>query len=180
MFEADRSKGVTRWGVVRLGVGSKTRVVLLSPRFFSLTTHWCGHTVPCAGEECSLCELLPGRGQFYVAVQWDGRVSLLELGAVSASHFEQHLRLFGGGLRAGAVVDLSRRSKKMPTYSEAVDFKEGTKAIELLDLAAHVMALYRFPCPNPSENLEQYELRIHHMSVLRNRRLRDQMAVAKK
>lgn len=180
MFESNQDGGVARWPVVRLGVGSKTQIILLSPRFFPLTTHWYKCTVPCPGDECALCELLPGRGQFYVAVGCNGRVSLLELGSQSASHFEQHARLFGGGMRPGLRADLSRRSAKSPVYAEVVGFKEETKEVELLDLAAHVMALYRFPCPNPGENLAAYERRVKMMSQLRNKRLRDQLTVAKK
>lgn len=180
MFEADEQTEVRRWYVVRIRPGGKTSVVLLSRKLFPLTTHWYKCTVPCPGEDCALCELLPGRGLFYAAVQWDGRVSLLELGAQSAGHFEQHLRLLGGGMRPGICVDLSRRAAKTPVYSEATGEKAGAKEVELFDLAAHVMAMYRFPCPNPGENFANYEERIRRMSQLRNKRLRDQLAVAAK
>jgi hypothetical protein len=86
----------------------------------------------------------------------------------------------GGGMRPGICVDLTRRSPKSPVYSEVSGFKEGIQEIELLDIAAHVMALYRFPCPNPGENLAAYERRLKAMSQLRNKRLRDQLTVAKK
>lgn len=180
MFEADQTAGTVRWQVIRVGVGSKTQIVLLSPRFFELTTHWNKCTVPCSGPECPLCELLPGRGLFYVACLCGGRVSLLELGAASASHFEQHCKFSSGGMLPGLVLDISRRSAKSPVYSEVVGKKETAKAVELFDLAAHVMSLYKFPCPNPGEDLNSYEERIQRMSALRNKRLRDQLTVASK
>lgn len=180
MFEADCTAGVSRWHVVRLVAGSRAEVVLLSTRFFSLSTHWCKCTVPCAGDDCALCTILPVRGQFYVAVHCEGRVRLLELGAESSAHFEQHVRLFGGGMRAGLRVVVSRRGAKSPVHSEVIGERKGTKEIELLDLAAHVMALYKFPCPNPGQTLEEYERRVRAMAELRNRRLFEQMTVAAK
>jgi len=174
MFNADQNAGTTRWHVVRLSLGSTVSCTLLSPSFFALTTHWTGQTVPCSGEDCGLCEFSPGRGMFYVAVYWNSRVCLLELSSVSASHFEQHCRLLHGGMRAGLEFVASRRTEKRPIYTEATGFKEGTKAIEHLDLAAHVMLLYKLPCPNPGETIETYEERIRLMTKIRNRRLADQ------
>jgi hypothetical protein len=111
---------------------------------------------------------------FYVAVYWNSRVCLLELSAASASHFEQHCRLLHGGMRPGLEFNASRRTEKRPVYTEVTGFKEGTKKIELLDLAAHVMLLYKLPCPNPGEDITSYEQRIRLMTMIRNRRLADQ------
>lgn len=160
---------------MRLRMGSTTSVTLLSPSFFCLTTHWTGQTVPCSVDECALCEFSSPRGMFYVAVYWNSRVCLLELSAISASHFEQHCRLLHGDMRPGLEVTCSRRTEKRPVYTEVTGFKEGTKEIKLLDLAAHVMVLYKYPYPNPGETLEQYEARLRQQAILRNRRLVEQM-----
>lgn len=180
MFDGDQTAGVHRWPIVKLRAGSKARVVLLSTRFLPIGTHWIKGTLPCPGEDCGLCEMLPVRTLFYVACMNDARLSLLELGSAGASHFEQHCKLLGGGMRPGVVLDVSRRTAQSPVYSEAIEFKENCKEVSLMDLVTHVMTVYRFPCPNPGEDLASYERRVMYMSQLRNKRLRDQMAVARK
>lgn len=179
MFDADRTLGSHRWHVVRLHPGSKTEVVLLSSRFFCLTTHWCKFTVLCAQDDCELCETLPSRGLFYVAVFCAGQTRMLELGSQSASHFEQHCKLLYGGMKPGLVLELSRRGAKTPVFSEVLRFQENASAISHLNLAAHVMALYKFPPPNPEESLEKYEARIRAMVQLRNHRLAAQLSASK-
>lgn len=168
MFEADRSLGVHRWPVVRLHSGSKVEMVLCSMAFFPLTTHWVGHTVPCCGTSCDLCELLPMRGLFYVAGVVMNRLSLLELGAGSASHFEQHAKLLHGGMRPGLVVELSRSGKKQPVRSEVVRFQENVQPVPVLTLASRVCALYRLPCPNPDEDVDRYSRRLQALVQRRN------------
>src|SRR6266566_2548109 len=118
MFNADRTLGSHRWPVVRLVAGSRTEVTLLSTRFFCLTTHWYKCTLPCPGDDCRLCEILPARGLFYAACSCNSRVSILELAAQSASLFEQHAKLLHGGMRVGLVFLLSRRGAKSPVASE--------------------------------------------------------------
>lgn len=167
MFNADRSLGSSRWPVIRLVGGSSTEIVLLSPRFFALTTHWNKCTVPCCGDDCRLCELLPARGLFYVAAMCCSRVSILELASQSASHFEQHCKLLHGGLRAGLVLKLDRRGAKSPVRSEVLRFQEKCSEVSQLELATRVMALYKFPCPNPGEDLATYEIRIRGVARVR-------------
>ncbi len=172
MFEADRSSGLHRWPVVRLRTGSKTELILCSDRFFELTTHWIptgrGRTVPCCVDDCDLCELLPARGLFYVAGVVMSRLSLLELGSASASHFEQHVKLLHGGMRPGLVMELSRTGAKLPVRSECVREQPGVAPVPLLSLAIHAMALYRFPCAQPDEGLNQYSTRLSTLVRRRN------------
>lgn len=168
MFEADYQLGSNRWHVVRLAPGTSTECVCLSDRFFSLTTHWSGRTVVCAGEQCSLCELLPSRGLFYLAVHSLGAVRLLELGAQSASHLEQHCKLLHAGIRPGHVLSLSRRTARSPVYSEVLRTDEGVKCVPLLTLAMRVMCIYKYPPANPCEGLEEYEQRCIRMASVRN------------
>lgn len=175
MFSADKTLGASRWHVVRLNASCKTEVVLLSPRFFEITTHWNRVTVPCAGEDCDLCMLLPSRGLFYVACICMSTVRMVELGSQSAGHLEQHCKLLHGGMKPGLVIELSRRTAKSPVYSEVVRFQENVTPITHLNLAAHVMALYKFPPPNPSEDLERYELRLRESCKLRNHRLAEEI-----
>jgi len=171
MFDADYTLGTHRWHVVRLSSGSKTEVVVLSQQFFAVTTHWVGRTVLCSGDECVLCDLLPSRGLFYLAVFCAGQTRLLELGAQSASHLEQHCKLLHGGLRAGLVLELSRRGAKQPVHSEVVRFQAGAESVPLLLLATRVMALYKFPPPNSEEALVEYEVRVRRCCNVRNVRL---------
>lgn len=171
MFEADRSIGGNRWPVVRLVAGSRTEVILLSQSFFALTTHWVGHTVLCSVDACVLCETLPARGLFYVAVLCAGRCSILELGAQSASHFEQHAKLLHGGLRPGLVVELARRGAKTPVHSEVVGCRPDTNAVTPLDLCTRVMAIYKFPPPQPNESMEAYEKRCQVAAQRRNEQI---------
>lgn len=167
MFNADRSLGSNRWPVIRLVAGSSTEVVLLSSRFFEITTHWNKCTVPCCGDGCRLCEVLPSRGLFYVAAMCCSRVSILELASQSASHFEQHCKLLHGGMRPGLVLSLKRRGAKSPVNSEGLRMQDGCAEVSQLELAQRVMALYKFPCPNPGEDLATYEIRIRGVARVR-------------
>lgn len=168
MFEADRGCGGNRWPVVRLRASSTTEVVLLSERFFCLTTHWNRCTVCCCGDGCSLCDLLPSRGLFYLAGMCGGRCSIVELGAMSASHLEEHLKLLHGGMRAGLVIELSRRTSKGPVHTECLREQAGCVGVSMLDLASHVLAVYKFPPPNPGDRIDQYEVRVRQIARVRN------------
>lgn len=168
MFEADRSSGVHRWPVVRLHAGSKVELILCSQAFFPLTTHWVGRTVPCCVSACDLCELLPARGLFYVAGVVMNRLSLLELGAASASHFEMHAKLLHGGMRPGLVLEICRSGAKQPVRSEVVRFQENVQPVPMLSLAAHALALFRMPPPNPEEDLDRYSRRLQALVQRRN------------
>lgn len=178
MFNADRTLGASRWPVVRLGAGSRTEVVLLSTRFFSLTTHWNKCTLPCCGDDCRLCEMLPARGLFYAAVHCVSRISILELASQSASHFEQHAKLLGGGMRVGLVFQLERRGAKHPVRSEIIREQDKCSEVAALELAARVMALYKFPCPNPGDDLPAYEARCRSVAKVRCDRAADLLSNA--
>lgn len=167
MFEADRTLGTNRWPVVRLVAGSTTEFTLLSSRFFCLTTHWIKATTPCPGDDCRLCEELPSRGLFYVAGMCGSRISILELGAQSSGLFEQHAKFTHGGFKPGLVFQLRRRGSKSPVYSEIMRFQEGCSEVPQIDLASHVMALFKFPCPNPDEDLLMYEQRCRLVAKVR-------------
>lgn len=167
MFEADRTLGSHRWPVVRLRGGSQSEVVLLSTRFFALTTHWSQITFPCCGDDCPCCELLPARGLFYAAVHCAGRISILELGAQSASHFEQHAKLLHGGMLPGLVFQLSRGGAKHPVRSEVIRKQEKCSEVSQLELAQRVMTLYKFPCANPGEDLDAFEARCRTVARIR-------------
>jgi hypothetical protein len=175
MFDADLEGGLSRWAVVRLRGQSRTSVILLSRKFFAIATHWVGHTVPCCGEQCALCETLVCRGLFYVCAICDGRQSMLELGSLSASHLEQHCKLLHSGVRPGLVVELWRKSNKSPIHSEVSGFREGCMEVDQLTLASHVMALYKFPPHNPGDTIEDYEKRCRTVSRLRNRQLAERL-----
>lgn len=176
MFDADHTLGSSRWPLVRLRARSETEVVLLSDRFFSLTTHWNGCTVPCPGDNCLLCETSPRRGLFYLAVGCDSRRSLLELASHSAADFEHSAKLYGGGMTPGAVFALSRRSDKSPIRSEFVRRQDVREPVDILDLARHVMAVFKFPPPNPTEDIEAYEKRCRWMAKNRTDRIVRELA----
>ena len=173
MFEADHTQGTNRWDVVRLKGGRKTEVVLLSSRFFALTTHWHKCTVPCVGDECPLCDLLPARGLFYLAVGCNSRICLLEMGSVSASYLEQQAKFCHQAMIPGHVYELGRKGDKTPIRAEYVRAMENVKEISHIDLARHVMALYKYPCPNPGEDLEVYERRCRSVARVRCQRIAD-------
>lgn len=181
MFTADRSLGANRWPVVRLVAGSQAEVVLLSSRFFALTVHWdpsppIPHSVPCPGDDCPLCEMLTSRGLFYVAVGCNSRVSILELASQSSSLLEQHCKLLHGGMRPGLVLRLSRRGSRKPILSEALRFQEKCSEVSMLDLATKVMALFKFPPPNPGEELHNYSNRCSKIARVRIDRIATAMA----
>lgn len=170
MFDADFGSATRRWPLVRFGQNSRTRVTLLSTRFFAVTTHWTGVTVLCPGDGCALCELVPARGLFYLAVVCEQRVSLVELGSQSASHLEQHLKLLHSGMVVGHVLDLRRSGKRQPVFAECVETLPNVGGVTYEDLMRHVMVVYKMPAPNPSESVEDYEVRIAAMVRRRNER----------
>lgn len=167
MFEADQMGGGSRWPLVRLGAGSECEVILCSAKFLPLTVHWVGRSTPCCGDGCSLCSFLPARGLFYSAVLCMSRVSILELGSMSASHLEQHVKLLHGGMKAGLVLRLVRRTSKAPIFSECVNFRSGTREVSMLELAGRVCALYQLPGPNPDEDLTAYQERLRGLAFRR-------------
>lgn len=171
MFEADRGTAGNRWPVVRIRAGNETRFMLLSLEYFALTVHWVGHSVPCAGDGCCLCETLVGRGLFYLAGMCQGRVSIVELGAQSSTHLEQHLKLLHNGFVPGLEIRLLRRSAKSPVYGEVVGRVEGCNVVPRFELARRVLALYKFPPCNPNEPWESYETRIAAMARRRNEQI---------
>lgn len=101
----------------------------------------------------------------------NGRVHLIELGAQSASLWEQHANLLHGGLRCGQVYELSRSTARSPIRAECLRQVEAKGAVDQMDVARRVMAVYKYPCSNPGETLEQYDARIHKMAVVRCRRM---------
>lgn len=172
MFNRDSAAGVERWPLVRMVAGSETEVVVCGDTFLPLTTHWVGKTVVCAGDGCSLCDHVPARGLFYLPVVCASRASILELSAVSASHFEQHCKLLHGGIRPGLVVVLRRRGHKSPVHSEVVRTVKTACSVPLIRFVGYVMALYHFPGANPGEEFADYEARLRQMVLLRSDRER--------
>lgn len=175
MFEGDRGTAGNRWPLVRVTPGHATEVTLLSSEFFAISTHWAKVTVPCAGEACDLCNVCATRGLFYLAVTWCSRLSLLELGGQGANDLEQHCKLLHGDLRPGLVLRLGRKRQKDPVRSECVREIPAAQPVPLLALARHVMAVYKFPPPNPSEAIEDYERRCRSVAQIRNRALAAQL-----
>ena len=175
MFNADRSLGASRWHLIRLGSNSRTEVVLLSPRFFEITVHFHGCSILCPGDDCPLCQFLSSRGLFYVAAHCMSRIMLLELGSQSAATLEQHCKLLHGGMKPGHVIELSRRGAKHPVHSEVLRFQENCNAIDQLTLAQRVMAVYKFPPPNPCDTLESYEQRLRSAAMMRASRLAESL-----
>lgn len=175
MFEANLGNAGARWQLIRLRQGCSAEVTLVSRTFFCLTTHFVRVTVPCACDGCALCEMLPSRGLFYLGVLCQGRLSLLELGAFSANDFEQHAKLLHGGLRPGLVFRVSRRGGKSPLHSECLEELPNVSEVTLLTLAQRVLAIYKFPCSNPDEDIERYEARIRAIALRRNEHLAAQL-----
>jgi len=167
MFTRDSSTGTVRWPIVRIAPGGCTEIVVCGTSFLPLTTHWVGHTVICAGDDCRLCEVLPVRGLFYLPVVCASRPSILELSSVSSSHFEQHCKLLHGGIQPGLRIDLTRRGHKQPVHSEVVGNVPTASAVPLIEFVGKVMTLYHFPGPNPGEDFEAFEVRLQSMALLR-------------
>lgn len=171
MFDAPDSAGVNRWPVLKLRAGSKCSAVLLGMRFLPLSSHWAGQTLPCPGESCPLCEILPLRGLWYLPVSVEGRASILEMSSMASSNFEQHAKLLHGGMQVGQLVEFSRRGAKSPIYGEIVEQCAGVVAVPFMLFASRVMALYHLPAANPSESLERYEERLRAISLVRAERV---------
>jgi len=171
MFSNDSTRGSNRWHVIRVRSGCQTEVINLSEAFFPITTHYIGHTVPCCLDNCALCDWKPQRGLFYLAVYCLSRTMMLELGAQSSGHLEQHAKLMHHGLRSGQVIRCQRRGQKQPIYTEITDCQQNVTAVAPIDLASKVMALYKLPCSNPGDTIDDYSSRLAGIVRIRNERL---------
>lgn len=176
MFEADFGTKGNRWELVRVRPGCESELVLLSQEFFALTVHWVGHSVPCAGNGCVLCESLVARGLFYLGGVCQNRLAMIELGSESAMNLEQHLKLLNGGFVPGLRIRFLRRSAKAPVHGEVVGKVEVKGPITRRQLARRVLALYKFPCDNPDESEADYETRIARMARARNEQIAKRLA----
>ena len=170
MFDSPDSAGVHRWPVLKLRAGSKCSGVLLGSRFLPLSSHWVGRTVPCPGENCRLCPILPVRGLYYLPISVEGRASILEMSPVASANLEQHARLLHSGLTVGQLVEFSRRGAKSPIHAEIVEQRVGVNEVPFLMFVSRVMSLYHLPAANPSESIEAYEKRLRAISLLRAER----------
>lgn len=168
MFTADFSNAGSRWQLIRLRCGAETTITNLSREFFQLTTHFSHVTVPCAGDGCALCEMLPARGSLYLAAMCQGRLSIVECGVHSANDIEQHAKLLHGGLQPGLVFRLRRVTRKGTIHSEVLELLPGVAPVPIRTLAQRVLAIYKLPCCNPEETLEAYECRIRAIVLRRN------------
>lgn len=173
MFNADHGTAGNRWNLLRIQPGHKITFTLLSERFFTLTTHYARVTVPCSGDGCRLCELLPSRGVFYLAGMVDGIRAIVELSAMSAMELEQHLTLLHGGFVVGHRISVTRRGKRTPVRSEVIETLPSVNAVPMITLASRVMAIYKCPCAKPGETLEQYGERLSALCAIRNMHLAD-------
>lgn len=170
MFQSPDTAGVHRWPVLKLRAGSVTQVVLLGTRFLPLSSHWVGRTLPCPGEQCPLCSILPIRGLYYLPISLDGRASILEMSPVASANLEQHAKLLHGGLQVGQLVEFSRRGAKSPLHGVIVEQRDGVNAVPFLMFASRVMALYHLPASNPGESIEAYDERLRGITLVRSER----------
>lgn len=171
MFEADYGTKGNRWQLIRVRPGCESEMVLLSQEFFALTVHWVGHSVPCCGAGCVLCECLAARCLFYLAGVCQNRLSMIELGSESATSIEQHLKLLHGGFVPGLRIRFLRRSAKAPVFGEVVGKVDVGGPVLKRQLARRVLALYKYPPDNPDESFEAYETRIASMARRRNEQI---------
>lgn len=176
IFDAEPAR-TGRLTLCRVLAGHAIEVVLLSDRFVPLTTHWLEKSVVCAHDGCPLCSTVPQRGLFYAPVDHAGKVMLLELPSIAASHLEQHLKLLHGGMRPGCVLSLSRRGRKSPIYSECIGLRDTCSSPPLLFVLGAVMAIYQFPPPNPCEDVASYDARIHGLALARAKVLSERSPV---
>lgn len=167
MFDVPDSAGVNRWPVLKVRAGGKAEAVLLGTRFLPLSSHWVGHTLPCPGDGCQLCEVLPLRGQFYLPISVSGRATILELSAVAANNLEQHAKFMHGGLAVGQKFEFSRRSAKAPLHAEIIEQIDDITGVPFVVFVSRVMALYHLPPSNPGESVEKYGERLRSVSSIR-------------
>jgi len=178
MFNSNGAPQASRWPVLRIQPGHRSRVVLLANGFTSVPTHWNGHTILCGGDACALCQFLAVRSCYYTAVSCQGHVSLLEVGGATVSAFEMHAGLLHGGLRPGLEFELWRKARNMPVQGEIMEFHPDTRAIDPAAMMSRVMALYKMPPINPSETLEEYGERLEKMACLRAEHVAGRLKVA--
>lgn len=168
MFQKPESAGLARLAVVRVSPGHDVRAVSLGSQFLPVSCHWVGRSVPCCVVDCALCALLPARAWYYLPVDVDGRVSMLELSPTASASLEQHLKLLHGGMGPGHILLLRRRGLKHPVYAECVGRQEGVQEFSFHRFASLVMALYNLPPIGPSEEIDQYDARLRSIVSRRN------------
>lgn len=166
LFDAEPNT-VRRWQVMRCVPGHVTEFMVLCDRLLPVTTHWVGHSVLCPRDECSLCEFLPQRALWYLPVSSSGQVWLLELSSASSANLEQHCKLLHSALTPGQVVRMKRTGNRSPVRFEVLETRTTTRALTLLEVAARVMVLFKFPMPHPNEGIDEYQIRTQASARLR-------------
>lgn len=174
---------VGRWPVLRVVPGHSFAVELLAGDWLRLSTHYCGRTVLCAGEEiCACCGLCGPRSYWYlpVLVEPGRRQAIVELSSTASADLEQRARFEGGKIAAGLCATLSRKTTRSSVRCEVTEFKPRERVLSFDVWVSYVMAIFGLPGLRENEPLETYSQRVHSLVVQRSQIAADRFMAAAK
>ncbi len=151
---------------------AKTLVAqVLSVRTFAVPTHWVGRSVPCPGQDCSMCVCRSARQLFFVGLAVNHRRAVFEVPETLSACFYAAFAQCGGADLAGIVVSVQRVDARSGWLLG--DFRREKLrqvAVAETEVASAVASLYRLEKPCVGENFVEWfdRVRSGQEEVLRN------------
>ena len=147
--------------VSNLGSVKRVQFQVLSPRCYSVPTHWVGRSVPCAGEDCPMCIVRCPRSLFFVGLQVAGRASVYEVPASIERIIRFAWQQSGGASCAGIVCSAERGGSREEWIAGASRRQQLESAgIAEVQVAGAVAELYRLQRPCVGENFVEWFERV--------------------
>lgn len=141
---------------------AKTLVAqVLSVRTFSVPTHWVGRSVPCPGQDCSMCVCRSPRQLFFVGLAINHHRAVVEVPETLSQCFYAAFAQVGGSDLSGIVVSVARAGSREGW--QLGDFRrEKLRQVVVAEteVAASVAQLYRLEKPCVGETFVEWFERV--------------------
>lgn len=161
LSSSPRSAACANLPVVRVIPGQVLRVTICSAEGLWIGTHWRQRSLPCPGEGCALCGILPGRELGYWVVTLDEsnpRPLLLELPRGFGVQMGLFVKHSGQKTSTGCQLLLTRKKKRSPIHADydghVDNVPEAWRAGGLLRSA--VATLFRLPQPVAGHDVAEW------------------------
>lgn len=137
---------------------AKTLVAqVLSVRTFSVPTHWVGRSVPCPGQDCSMCVCRSPRQLFFVGLAINHHRAVVEIPETLSQCFYAAFAQVGGDNLSGIVVSAQRvDSRSGWQLGEFRREKLRQVVVSETEVAASVGQLYRLQRPCVGEGFVEW------------------------
>lgn len=143
--------------VETLGHAKSLVVQVLSVRTFSVPTHWVGRSVPCPGEDCSMCVVRSPRQLFFAGLATASRRAVFEIPETLSGVFYAAFAQVGGVDLSGIVVSASRADARRGwQLDDCRREKLRQVAVAETEVASSVGQLYRLQRPCVGEGFVEW------------------------